>query len=58
MRDKQGKKKKILQWKPLNVITLGPRETGHINRLITLTDDHFSAKNDTISISIFLPNLV
>ena len=28
----------ILQWKPLNVITLGPRETDNINRMITLTE--------------------
>jgi hypothetical protein len=26
-----------LQWKPLNVITLGPRETDHINRMITIS---------------------
>ena len=34
-----------IQWKPLNVITLGQTETDNINRLITLTDDHFSAQN-------------
>ncbi len=28
----------IIQWKPLNVITLGPRETYHINRMITISE--------------------
>ncbi len=26
-----------LQWKPLNVITLGPTESDNINRMITVT---------------------
>jgi hypothetical protein len=30
-----------IQWKPLNVITLGQTESDNINRLITLTADHF-----------------
>ncbi len=28
--------KEVIQWKPLNVITLGPRETDNINRMITV----------------------
>ena len=28
----------IIQWKPLNVIALGPRKTDNINRMITITD--------------------
>ena len=28
----------LLQWKPLNVITLGPGICDHINRMITITD--------------------
>jgi hypothetical protein len=31
----------LLQWKPLNVITLGQRESDNINRLITLTEQAF-----------------
>ncbi len=31
----------ILQWAPLNWITLGPRQTDPINRLIPLTDKYF-----------------
>jgi hypothetical protein len=31
-----------LQWAPLNGITLGPRQTDSINRMIPLTDTHFS----------------
>jgi len=31
----------LLQWKPLNVITLGQRESDNINRLITLTKQAF-----------------
>ena len=27
----------LIQWKPLNVITLGPDKSDHINRMITLT---------------------
>ncbi len=43
-------KNNIIQWKPLNVITLGQTETDNINRLIILTDDHFySKKNDEIA---------
>jgi hypothetical protein len=30
-----------IQWKPLNVITLGQRESDNINRLITLTEQAF-----------------
>jgi hypothetical protein len=29
---------KILQWKPLNVITLGQAQTDNINRMITISD--------------------
>ncbi len=29
----------LLQWKPLNVITLGQRETDNINRMLTLTGE-------------------
>ncbi len=32
----------LLQWAPLNGITLGPRQTDPINRMIPLTDTHFS----------------
>jgi hypothetical protein len=28
----------VLQWKPLNVITLGQMESDNINRMITITD--------------------
>ncbi len=31
----------LIQWKPLNVITLGQRESDNINRLITLTEQAF-----------------
>jgi hypothetical protein len=31
----------LLQWAPLNWITLGPRQTDPINRLIPLTDKYF-----------------
>jgi hypothetical protein len=31
-----------LQWAPLNWITLGPRQTDPNNRMIPLTDMHFS----------------
>ena len=30
-----------LQWAPLNWITLGPKQTDPINRLIPLTDKYF-----------------
>jgi hypothetical protein len=30
-----------IQWKPLNVIALGQRESDNINRLITLTEQAF-----------------
>jgi hypothetical protein len=32
---------KIIQWAPLNGITLGPRQTDPINQMIPLTDTHF-----------------
>ncbi len=32
---------RLLQWKPLNVITLGQRESDNINRLITLIEQAF-----------------
>ena len=32
------RKKIDIQWKPLNVITLEPDQSDHINRMITLTD--------------------
>jgi hypothetical protein len=48
-----------VQWAPLNGITLGPRQTDSINRMIPLTDTHFlvllpnrpwrSLKNDPIN---------
>jgi hypothetical protein len=28
----------LIQWKPLNVITLGQRETDNINRMITISE--------------------
>jgi hypothetical protein len=31
-----------LQWAPLNGITLGPRQTDSINRMIPLTDTHIA----------------
>ncbi len=31
----------VLQWKPLNVITLGQRETDNINQMLTLTEQAF-----------------
>jgi hypothetical protein len=31
----------LLQWAPLNGITLGPRQTDYINRMIPLTHTHF-----------------
>jgi hypothetical protein len=34
---KKRKLSLIIQWKLPNVITLGPRETGNINRMITIT---------------------
>jgi hypothetical protein len=32
----------LVQWAPLNGITLGPRQTDSINRIIPLTDTHFA----------------
>ncbi len=32
----------LLQWAPLNGITLGPRQTDLINRMIPLTDTHIA----------------
>jgi hypothetical protein len=29
------------QWKPLNVITLGQRQTVNINQMITVTEGHY-----------------
>ena len=30
-----------IQWKPLNVITLGQRQTDNINQMITITEGHY-----------------
>jgi hypothetical protein len=44
-----------LQWKPLNVITLGQNDTENVNRMITLTEQAFwlidckNAKWDTLN---------
>jgi hypothetical protein len=32
----------LVQWSPLNGITLGPRRTNSINRMIPLTDTHIA----------------
>ena len=33
----------LVQWKQVNVITLGPHTLTHKNRLITITDDFFNS---------------
>jgi hypothetical protein len=46
----------VLQWKPLNVITLGQRETDIINRVITLTKQALSlvdCKNYKLALNNF-----
>jgi hypothetical protein len=35
----------VVQWAPLNGITLGPRQTDLINRLIPLTDKYFGVNS-------------
>jgi hypothetical protein len=40
----------------INLTTLGQRETDNINRLITLTDYHFTAENDNNAIKTCNPN--
>ncbi len=36
-RNKQRKKRKVIQWMPLNVITLVPKETDYIIQMITIS---------------------